>query len=81
MPSYNDYSVRIRKTTTNLRKFFEVTIHDEQYKVIDEVVAKNRPTAYLSAYKLVVKHCGGLSAYGKCHLTMRLVGYYFYLCW
>lgn len=81
MLDYGDYSVRIRKTTTNLRSFFEVTLHDVGYKIIDEVVAKNRFSAYLSVYKLVLKHCHGTNLYSKCYLAMRLVGYYFYLVW
>lgn len=81
MSSYNDCSVRIRKTQTNLCSFFEVTLHDAQYKTIDGVTAKNRFTAYFSVYKLIVKHCDCSSLYSKFYLTMRLIGYYLYLVW
>lgn len=81
MPIYNDYSVKISRTKTNLRTFFEVVLYDMQYKVIEEVAAKNRISAYLSTYKLVVKHCHGLPLYDRFYLTMRLISYYFYLVW
>lgn len=81
MKNYNDYRIRIRKTTTNLRTFFEVMLYDVGYMVVEGIAARNRVSAYLSAYKLVVKHCDGLSLYNRCCLTMRLVGYYFYLVW
>lgn len=81
MSIYNDYSVRIRRTKTNLRTFFEVVLYDMRYKVIEEVAARNRIAAYLSTYKLVVKHCTGLPLYDRFYLTMRLIGYYLHLVW
>lgn len=79
MSTYNDYSLRIRRVKTNLRTFFEVMLYNVDYKVMDDIVAKNRMSAYFSSYKLVIKHCNGLPLYDKFYLTMRLVGYYFYL--
>jgi len=79
MSTYNDYSLRIRRVKTNLRTFFEIMLYNVDFKVIDDIVAKNRMSAYFSSYKLVTKHCNGLSLYDRFYLTMRLVGYYFYL--
>lgn len=79
MSNHNDYSVRITKTKTNLREFFEVMLYDASYKIVEELTAKSRLLAYISSYKLVVKHCKGLPLYDRFYLAMRLVGYYFYL--
>lgn len=77
--SYYDYRVCVRRTTTNLRSFFEIVLYDVDFIVVDEIVAKNRLRAYFSIYKLVIKHCKNLTRYHKYYLTMRLIGYYFYI--
>lgn len=79
MSNHNDYSVRIIKTKTNLRTFFEVMLYDANYTALEKLTAKNRLLAYFSSYNLVVKHCNTLPLYDRFYLAMRLVGYYFYL--
>lgn len=79
MTNHNDYRIRIRKNKTNLRIFFEVMLYDANYKVIENIYSKSRMAAYITAYKLMVKHCSSLGGYEKFYLAMRLLGYYSYI--
>lgn len=72
---YNDYKACIRKE----KNVFQAVLYDKNFKMIENIAARSRVIAYLSIYKLVLKHSGSLSLYEKFYLTMRLIGYYFYL--